>query len=69
MLSDGSHETKISFEHFFYTWGYQEKVRAISQDHLDRESIPDVVSTNSNALVRNLVASKKIEKLPEIRKN
>ena len=31
----------MSCEHFFCTWGCQKQARANSQDHLNRESMPN----------------------------
>ena len=59
----------MSCEHFFCTWGCQKEARANSQDYSSRESMPDDVSkTDQKAPAHNLVASKKIEKLPKISK-
>ena len=59
----------MSCEHFFCAWGCQKEARPNSQDYSSRESMPDDVSkTDQKAPAHNLVASKKIEKLPKISK-
>ena len=57
----------MSCEHFFCTWGCQKQARANSQDHLNRESMPnDASTTGLGAHEHELVVSKKIEKLSRI---
>ena len=59
----------MSCEHIFCTWEYQKEARVNPQDHSGRESIPDDASiTGLKAPEPKLIASKKIEKLPRIRK-
>ena len=59
----------MSYEHFFCTWGCQKEARSNLHYHWGMESIPNGVSkTGPKAPAHNLVASKKIEKLPKIPK-
>ena len=59
----------MSYEHFFCTRRCQKEARANPQDHSGRESIPDDTSmTGPKVPEHKLVASKKTEKLPRIRK-
>ena len=59
----------MSSEHFFCTWGCQKEARVNLQGHSGRESIPDgATMTGLKSPEHKLVASKKIEKLPEFLK-